>query len=385
MRIAAAQVGLGAVVLILAISCWFATAAAMPSLTAALGLDDSGRVVLIAVVQAGFAVGAVAAGLARLSDRFAPRVLIPAACVATAAATVLPLVAPSNLAVLLVSRFLVGLLLAGVYPSGMRAIVSWAPPRWSGLAVAGAVAALTVGTAAPYLLDATPVSDWRHVFITCAIAAMFAAVCALGLRTGPHAAQAARSVDPSTVHPLKNPAQRRVTVAYVAHMWEVYGLWVWLPALLATIPALTGSLGLMSFLIIGVAGAAGCVLGGSLAARFGKRTVARWSVAVSALCVLATPLLPVLPVIVALVLLSVWSITAISDSPLYSALLGDESPGSRVGSAIALQMGIGYFVSIGAIYVVNIVGVAVGWQWAFLVLAPGPIVSFWALRKRVSA
>lgn len=382
-RVAVAQVGLGVAVLILAISCWFATAAAVPSLRFSLGVDEGERVALIAIVQAGFAAGAVVAGLARLSDRFAPSRLIPIACLLSAGATVGPFLDDGNMVLLLASRFAVGFLLAGVYPSGMRVIVSWAPPSWSGLAVAGAVAALTLGTAAPYLLDATPVSDWRHVFATCALAAVLAAALSLGLRTGPFAAQAARTVDRSVMHPLREPRQRRITIAYVAHMWEVYGMWVWLPALLAVIPSLGagGSFGALSFGIIGIAGAIGCLAGGALAGRYGKRRVARWSVAVSALCALATPALPALATPMVIALLVVWSASAISDSPLYSALLGDEAHGSRVGSAIALQMGIGYFVSIGAIYSVSAIAGLVGWQWGFLVLAIGPIVSFFALAR----
>lgn len=381
LRNAVCHITLGILVQVLAISCWFATAAAVPSLTVEFGLDEAARVLLVAAVQAGFAVGAVAVGLGAVADRVAPGLLIPLGATATAAATVLPLAASDSFELLVASRFLVGGLLAVVYPVGMRATVSWAPPRWRGLAVAGVVGALTLGTAAPYLLDASPVADWRHVMLICAAAALAAALLGLLLRPGPYIARTTRAR--ITGNPLRPRRQRLITTAYVGHMWEVYGLWVWLPGLLAVIPALAStSAGAISFAVIGVVGALGCLLGGALAARYGKRVVARWCVGVSAVCALATPLLPEIPVTAVLVVLAVWSAAAIADSPLYSALTGDHADPRQVGSAIALQMGIGYLVSIAAIALVAAMAALVGWRYAFLVLAIGPVVSFVALAPR---
>lgn len=375
------QISLGIVVQVLAVSCWFATAAAVPSLTAHFSLDETGRTLLIATVQAGFAVGAVVVGLGRVSDLIRPQFLIPAGAVATAAATVLPLAAPESLTLLVCSRFLVGVFLAAVYPTGMRATVSWAAPRWSGLAVAGVVAALTLGTAAPYLLQSSPIENWRSVLLVCAGCALAAAMLGMLLRLGPYVATDRSLRGFGLGNPFRLRGQRLITAAYVGHMWEVYGLWVWLPGLLTTLPALVGrGTGVLSFAIIGVVGAVGCLLGGGLASRYGKRVIARWSVAISALCALATPLLPAVPLVVAVVVLAVWSASAISDSPLYSALTGDEADPRQVGSAIALQMGIGYVLSIGAIILVTATAEVFGWRYAFLLLALGPIVSFFALR-----
>lgn len=411
---AVSQIAVGVLVQVLAISCWFATAAAVPSLTVAFGLGPTGRVLLVVAVQAGFAAGAVVVGLTRLCDRLPPALLVSLGSAATAAMTVLPLVDDSSFELLLASRAGVGLLLATVYPAGMRATVSWASPRWRALAVAGVVAALTLGTAAPWLLDSSPVGDWRQVLIVCALAAGVAALLALALRSGPYVTtgrrgdDAERTDDPHAAgsgaadsriarsriagsrsagsrNPLRRPGQRRITLAYVGHMWEVYGLWVWLPTLLLAIPSLaprdaSGSTGLLAFVLIGVVGALGCLAGGALASRYGKRVVARWSVVISTACAASTPLLPEAPAVVAVLLLALWSASAIADSPLYSALTGDEADPDQVGSAIALQMGIGYLASIGAISGVLALAELVGWRYAFLPLAIGPLIAAIALR-----
>jgi MFS family permease len=383
-RHAQAQICLGVTVQILAVSCWFATAAAVPSLVADYGLSVTQTVTLTAVVQVGFAVGAVLAAVSRLTDRHPPRRLIVCGSVATAAATALPLIHDTSYLLLVASRVAVGLSLATVYPTGMRAAVSWAPPRRRGLAVATMVAALTFGTAIPHLMSgfSTP---WRPVLTISAIAALAAAALACALRAGPYVAPVGPTSWTDLTKVVTDSIQQRITIAYIGHMWEVYGLWVWLPAFLATLPALSGHgsdlpTGPLAFVLIGVIGSLGCLLGGLLANPYGKRSIARWSVAASALCALSTPLLASMPLWAVLAILALWGASVISDSPLYSAMTGDKSGDGAVGTAIALQMGLGYALSTGAIYAPQLLADIAGWQYAFLPLAIGPIISFLALR-----
>ncbi|WP_022885383.1 MFS transporter [Glaciibacter superstes] len=374
---------------ILAISCWLNTAATLPAISAEYGLGDGAASALTAAVQGGFAAGALALAIRRTTDRVRPAILISVGSLAAAVFTLLPALLEINFIWFVVSKASVGLALAAVYTTGMRVVLSWAPPRYRSLAVAALVASLTVGTAAPHLLTGSVGSgQWRALMILTAALALVAALIGLTSRTGPHVSPIREVTLSDALAVVSNPVQRRITIAYVGHMWEVYGLWVWVPSLMLSLPEITtlrgsesaAAVGGWTFVIIGVAGTIGCFVGGFLPHFSSRRLVARAVVAVSAVCVLLTPLLAVVPFWLSLGVLVVWGAATIGDSALYSAMTGRESGQAAVGTAIATQMGIGYSVSIGVVYALPLAAGLVGWQFAFLILAIGPAVSFVALR-----
>ena len=80
---------------------------------------------------------------------------------------------------------------------------------------------------------------------------------------------------------------RSSVLGYFGHMWELYTLWVLVPVILA--PRLQGAaLSWAAFAVLG-AGAAGCVLGGRAAQRWGSARVAWAQLATSGACGLAAP------------------------------------------------------------------------------------------------
>lgn len=370
---------------ILAISCWFNAAAIVPGIASEYSLDANQTGILTAGVQVGFAVGALVLGILRITDRVRPSILIFWGALATAVFTTVPILL-GGFPVLAASRFAVGLALAAVYPTGMRAVLSWAPARTRGLAVAALVSAMALGTAAPHLIAGSAPDEWRLVMLITGVLALAAAMLGLAARTGPHIAPVQPVSMAGLVAMLRDRVQRRISIAYVGHMWEVYGLWVWLPSLLLLLPAFgglespAGAVGFWSFAIIGIAGVVGCVLSGVLPHWFGKRRVARVTSAVSGLALLTVPFIQAWPTWVALAILALWSAAAIGDSALYSAMTGDESGSGAVGTAIVVQMAVGYAVSVGAIYAVPLMADLVGWKFAVLVLMVGPIASTIAMR-----
>src|SRR5688572_9754995 len=133
---------------------WFSASAVVPALSAAWGLDESGRSWLTMSVQGGFVVGAFGSALLNLSDRMSTRILFAASAFLAAGATALIPLAAGSLDLALPLRFLTGLFLAGVYPVGMKIMATWTKED-RGLGIGLLVGALTVGSAAPHLINAT--------------------------------------------------------------------------------------------------------------------------------------------------------------------------------------------------------------------------------------
>jgi MFS family permease len=90
------------------------------------------------------------------------------------------------LAPALVLRFLTGLLLAGVYPVGMKIMATWTKAD-RGLGIGLLVGALTIGSAGPHLLNAFGgVDDWRLVlYLAAGSAALGGIIAAFFIEEGP--------------------------------------------------------------------------------------------------------------------------------------------------------------------------------------------------------
>ncbi|MFG3551837.1 MFS transporter [Streptomyces sp. NPDC047725] len=380
----ALHVTLGALVQVLALSTWYATSAVAPQLARHWNLDSGEVSWLTSCVLLGFAAGALVLGLMHVADRVRPGILLPLGALVAAACTALPAVLPLGFAHTLALRFLTGVALAAVYPPGMKAVASWTLAR-RGSAVALVVASLTLGSALPHALRTLPLPGWRSVLLLSAAAAALATAFATTTRTGPYA---------SEPHPLRigaawqlflNRRQQLVTLAYLGHMWEVYGLWTWSVALLAALPGSGGPVldvpGWGPFLLIGIAGAVGCFATGSAADRWGRVRVTAVVVSISACCCLLAPALPLLPDTVTAVVLIIWGASVIGDSPMYSALLADSSDPTAVGTALTVQMALGYSLATAPVFLLPHLATHVGWPWALFSLAPGPLVSALSLRK----
>lgn len=364
------------VLLFAVLSSWFISSAALPSLASALALPAGATTTLLVTVQLAFALGAGVTGVLRVADRVAPARILPAACAAVAVADVLPIALPIA-PVLYGSRALVGILLGLIYPIGMRVAVSWFPARPRGLAVAAVVTALTLGSASPQLIRALARVDWEGAHVTAAVLAIVAAYAALVVRAGPHSATPGRTTLRAAARLMRDRAQARVSTAYVGHMWETYAFWVWLPVLIERLPGSPGgeATGMLAFLIIGAAGAVGCILGGVLARRHPQRVVARGASVVSACCGCSMLLAPLIPFGVIVAVLLVWGAAVIADSAMYSAMTGEIAGTRPVGTAIALQMAVGYALSAVAVAVTPLIAAVGSWPIAMAATALAPAVS----------
>jgi MFS family permease len=137
---------------------------------------------------------------------------------------------------------------------------------------------------------------------------------------------------------------------------------------------------LIAFATVGV-GAIGCVAGGWASRTVGERRVALVSLIVSgALCMLSgfAQALPA-PALVAYLLF--WGFFVVSDSPQFSALAARYCPPEYTATALTVQNGIGFAVTIVSIQLLPWVAQHVGWRWAFVALAEGPLLGAHFMRR----
>src|SRR5262249_40245479 len=267
------QRGLIALVLVLAMAVWFSASAVVPALAGQWHLSAGAAAWMTAPVQAGFVLGAVGSAGVGLADGVRPHLPVAGGAAGAAACTlVMALFADGPLAAVPL-RFATGAFLAGVYPVCMKLMASWSPPAGRALAMGALIGCLALGSALPHLIDRLRRLGRRAVLGPAAATAFCAAIVAGALvRPGPQfpaGGGTARSRYALAMFSDRGP--RLVSLAYFGHMWELYALWTWLPAFLIASGTTTtgheGAAGIDAFLAIGVAGLAGCLLGGWTADR----------------------------------------------------------------------------------------------------------------------
>lgn len=385
---AKAQLALVAVVQVLALSLWFSASAVVPALRADWALGMQGGIWLSAIVQVGFATGAVVSAVLNLADRIPPPLLVGAAAVLGALATVAVAVWARSAAAAVPLRFLVGFALAGVYPVGMKIVVSWFP-RSRGTALGVIIGALTLGSALPQLLTVVNPLAWPGVLLGAAgLAVLGAVISVLFVRMGPNV-RATPALEPRYVlRMFADRRQRLVNLGYFGHMWELYALWTWLPTYVAASYAAwqggsagRAPVGMTAFAVIGVAGAAGCVLAGRLADRYGRAQVAGGAMLVSGGCAVASVAVFGTHPVVFVALLLVWGAAVIADSAQFSAALSETADPRYVGTALTAQTALGFLLSVLTIQALPLLAQIVGWRAAVPLLAVGPLLGVVAMAR----
>lgn len=351
----------------LASSIWFSGTAVAPALQKLWTLSPAESAWLTISIQLGFIAGTFLYAALNLADRFnARRVFAASAVLGAGLNAAFAWLAPS-LVPALGLRFLAGVTLAGVYPVGMKIVASWFQ---SGLGwrLGIMVGALTFGTASPYFLRSFDL-EWRWMVT----ASSFLAVAGAGLvltaiPDGPYLKGRAR-FHPAEMFKVFGVRRFRLSaLGYFGHMWELYAFW-------AFVSFFAGERfgPLMSFATVGI-GAVGCAAGGWASRRIGEQKVALLSLLISAACCLASGLLHDAPAEAVAAFLIVWGFFVVSDSPQFSALSARYCPPEYTGTALTVQNGIGFLISVATLQLVPIAAESWGWPYAFLILAPGPLI-----------
>jgi MFS family permease len=369
---------------LLGMTAWFSATAASPALVAEFGLDTGGASWLTMAVQAGFVAGTLVSALTNLPDIVNPRYLFAGGCAAAAVANALVTRADTGTTAIAL-RLVTGAALACVYPPGLKIAAGWFAHRRA-LALGVVVGALTAGKAMPHLLQALfGGAGWRAPVLIASALTIVAGVLVVTLvRDGPHVASTA-PFDPHAVRRLfANRGARQATFAYLGHMWELYAMWTWIAAFGAASLAAAGSPdsvrggSLLAFVAI-ASGTVGCVVAGYLGDRLGKARVAAAAMGLSAACCALTPVAFGAPAATLLALVAVWGFAVVADSAQFSALVAEHSR-DYVGTALTIQICLGFLLTAVTIRLMPEIAAAVGWKWTFLALIPGPLAGIWALR-----
>lgn len=373
---------------LLGTSLWFSANGAGPSLMVEWQASASDIGWLTSAVQIGFILGTLVMSLSGLADRFRATAMFVAASIAGAAFNSCFAWFATGVLDAAIYRFLVGVALAGIYPIGMKLLVSWVAER-RGWGLSLLVGMLTLGTALPHGMRWGGAGlDWRIVASASSILALAGAVLVHLLGDGPYGAKPSERGRSATgwsqvVSAFRVPAYRAAAFGYFGHMWELYAFWTVLPLLLAATLASgvgqSNSASALAFLVI-AAGTPGCILGGLLSMRVGSARVAAGALLTSGLSGTAFLLgWRHWPDGVLVVLLVIWGASVVADSPHFSALSAQACDPGSVGTALAIQNSLGFALTIVSISAVTALFERVGPDAAWLLVA-GPLAGLRLLR-----
>ena len=368
---------------LLGMSTWFSGTAVIGPLRQAWSLTPAQGSWLTIAVQLGFVTGALVSALTNLVDLMPARLLLVLSAIAAAAANAAFGFA-DGAALGLPLRFLTGVFLAGVYPTGLKLMATWFRAD-RGRALGIMVGSLTLGSAAPHLVRGLGAAfPWRDVVLaTTWLTLAGALVGALAVREGPFPFPRGRFDPAQAGRVLRDRGVRLACIGYFGHMWELYAMWGWVAVFLSDVLGRKGAgaqAPLWAFAAI-AAGFAGSWWAGVYSDRAGRTTSAALAMVISCACALAVGFAAHGPVWLLLAVVLVWGTSVVADSAQFSTMVTELADPAYVGTALTLQLALGFTLTVATLWLVPLLHTRWGWTAAFALLAPGPAIGVVAMLR----
>lgn len=363
---------------------WLSASAVIPQLRVQWDVSDTAAAWLTIAVQIGFVSGALVSAFLNLSDVVSPRHVILGGAVGAAVANGLLVIADS-VAVGIPLRFATGFFLAGIYPPAFKLMSTWFR-RGRGTALGILGGGLILGNAMPHLVNGLGGLDWRVVInATSALTLAGGLIAEFAVKEGPYPFPKATFEPRQAGRVFANRGVRLASFGYFGHMWELFAMYAWFlvffsEQLIADGARVGSAAAYATFAVIGI-GSLGCWVGGILGDRWGRTRTTAAMMAVSGTCSVLIGLLFGSPSWLVLLVGLLWGFAVVGDSPQFSTMVTELADQAYVGTALTLQLAVGFAVTVATIWLIPFLEDAVGWRWAFAFLAPGPILGVMAMLR----
>lgn len=348
------------------------------------GVSDTGAAWLTIAVQIGFVSGALVSAVLNLSDVVSPRHVILGGAAGAALANVLLVLAGGATAGILL-RFATGFFLAGVYPPAFKLMSTWFR-RGRGTALGILGGGLILGNALPHLVNGLGGLDWRLViYTTSALTLTGGLIAEFAVKEGPYPFPKATFDTTQVGRVFANRGVRLASFGYFGHMWELFAMYAWFlvffsEQLVVERGRPSSAAAYATFAVIAV-GSLGCWVGGILGDRWGRTRTTAAMMAVSGTCSILIGLLFGSATWLILLVGLIWGFAVVGDSPQFSTMVTELADQAYVGTALTLQLAVGFTVTVATIWLIPFLEDAFGWRWAFAFLAPGPILGVMAMLR----
>lgn len=361
-------------------SLWFAGNAVLGGLIEDFHLSEGVLGHMTAAVQVGFITGTLLFAVFSVADRWPPSMIFLVCALGGALVNASCMGAWNTLPSLLMSRFLVGFFLAGIYPVGMKIAADYFEGGL-GKSLGYLVGALVMGTAFPHLLrDVADSLPWKYVILgTSALAFFGGLLMATAVPEGPYR-KAGAGFRPGHIFSFfHDQSFRRAAFGYFGHMWELYTFWAFVPVMLRSLGGVNVSL--WAFIVIGV-GSLACVAGGYLSQVVGVGRVAKGALLLSGICCLLSPFVFGAETAVVLGFLMFWGVVVVADSPMFSTLVAGAAPAASKGTALTIVNCIGFSLTILSIELLTFLQEVLSENYLYLILVAGPLLGLVGMFKR---